>query len=430
MISRLKWQLGAALLALAATAASAQSLADLQGQWDASFTVDNNTIPFRLDVSGEGSSLKGTLYNGDDKQTTTSAQFQDGKLTLNFEHYLTRIIITAADGQPAGTLQGRFEKEKYLSSYPLTLGKHVESADASSASAPQIGGNWEIVHESAKGEKAWRFIVKQKGSEVSAAILRVDGDTGALTGHWHDGKFLVSHFDGSRPLAAEITLNPDGSLAVQIKGPYSPTEPLIAWRPEAARAKGLPGPANFETHTTPRDPHERFSFHFPTIDGRQVSSNDPQFKGHAYIAVITGTWCPNCHDEAQYLVQLYAKYHPLGLEILALDFEEPEQQDSLQRAKAFIRKYNVPYTYAIAGAPAEMWEKVPQLVNLNTWPATVFVGKDGRIRKIHSGFAAPASGDFHANLQAEFNKEVETLLAENPAPNHPSAGAAASKGGK
>jgi hypothetical protein len=46
----------------------------------------------------------------------------------------------------------------------------------------------------------------------------------------------------------------------------------------------------------------------------------------------------------------------------------------------------------IAGAPAEMWEKVPQAVNLNTWPATLFVGRDGRVKHIHAGFAAPASG--------------------------------------
>jgi hypothetical protein len=55
---------------------------------------------------------------------------------------------------------------------------------------------------------------------------------------------------------------------------------------------------------------------------------------------------------------------------VALDFEEPEQQDDLARVHAFIKQYHVPYTYLIAGAPAEMWEKVPQAVNLNTWPAT------------------------------------------------------------
>jgi len=46
---------------------------------------------------------------------------------------------------------------------------------------------------SPKGEKAWHLIVKQHGAEVSAAILRVDGDTGTLTGSYKDGKFVLSH---------------------------------------------------------------------------------------------------------------------------------------------------------------------------------------------------------------------------------------------
>jgi thiol-disulfide isomerase/thioredoxin len=131
------------------------------------------------------------------------------------------------------------------------------------------------------------------------------------------------------------------------------------------------------------------------------------------VAIVTGTWCPNCHDEAQYLVKLYEKYRHRGLEIVALDFEEPEQQDGLERVKAFTGKYGVEYTYLIAGAPAEMWEKVPQLVNLNTWPATVFVGRDGRVKGVHAGFAAAASGEFNDQLKAEFTSTIERLLAEN-----------------
>jgi peroxiredoxin len=407
---------GVAAIAASLGTISAQTSADVQGRWDAAFTLNQTTIPFRLDVSGDGTALTGTLYNGTEKQTTTSAGFEDGKLTLNFDHYLTRIVITPANGQLTGTLEGRFEREKYLSSYPLTATRHVDVAAAANAprNLPQIGGDWEIEHESPKGEKAWRFIVQQNGADLSAAILRVDGDTGALTGSYQDGKFVLSHFDGSRPLVAEVTAQADGTLSIQLKGAYSPTEPLIAYRPDVARAKGLPEPANFNTHTTVRDPNERFSFNFPGIDGKPVSSEDPKFKGKVYLAIVTGTWCPNCHDEAQYLVQLYAKYHSRGLEIVALDFEEPEQQDNLHRAKAFIKKYDVPYTYVIAGAPAEMWEKVPQAVNLNTWPATLFVGKDGRVRRIHSGFAGTASGNFNDELKAEFTSEIEALLAENP----------------
>jgi len=59
-----------------------------------------------------------------------------------------------------------------------------------------------------------------------------------------------------------------------------------------------------------------------------------------------------------------------------------------------------------------MWEKVPQLLNLNTWPATVFVGRDGTVRAVHAGFASPATGDFYARQDQEFRKRIEQLLAE------------------
>jgi hypothetical protein len=97
---------------------------------------------------------------------------------------------------------------------------------------------------------------------------------------------------------------------------------------------------------------------------------------------------------------------------VALDFEEPEQQASLVRERAFVKQYGVKYTSLIAGAPSEMWEKVPQLVNLNTWPATVFVGRDGLVKGIHSGFASPASGEFNRQLKQEFTAKIEQLLAQ------------------
>jgi thiol-disulfide isomerase/thioredoxin len=164
-----------------------------------------------------------------------------------------------------------------------------------------------------------------------------------------------------------------------------------------------------------RDPNEVFAYKFPDVSGKILSNDDPKFKDKVVLAIVTGTWCPNCHDEAQYLVELFAKYHDKGLEIVALDFEEPEQQDELARVHAFIQQYKVPYTYLIAGAPAEMWEKVPQVVNLNTWPATLFVGRDGKVKHIHTGFASPASGVFNEQLKQEFTSTIEQLLREKQA---------------
>jgi peroxiredoxin len=209
----------------------------------------------------------------------------------------------------------------------------------------------------------------------------------------------------------ELSLSKDGTLQVTQAGNRA-GDALVAYRPEVARAKGFPEPEDYTTHTTMRDPNEVLAWKFPDVNGKILSNEDAKFKDKVVLAIVTGTWCPNCHDEAQYLVQLYAKYHDKGLEIVALDFEEPEQQDDLARVHAFIKQYHVPYTYVIAGAPAEMWEKLPQAVNLNTWPATLFVGRDGKVKHIHTGFASPASAEFNSELKQEFTSTIEQLLKE------------------
>ena len=119
----------------------------------------------------------------------------------------------------------------------------------------------------------------------------------------------------------------------------------------------LPEPANYLTHTSVRDPNEVFTYSFRDVHGKLVSNEDPKFKGKVVLAIVTGTWCPNCHDEAKYLVQLYQRYHSKGVEIVALDFEETDQEASLTRVNSFIKQYKIPYTYLIAGTPDEMWIK-------------------------------------------------------------------------
>ncbi|HTU66160.1 MAG TPA: TlpA disulfide reductase family protein [Steroidobacteraceae bacterium] len=407
----------------------------LDGRWDAQLVRDQTVIPFRLDISGSGKSLRGTLYDGFRAyEYTTGASYDDGKLVLNIEHYLTTISAQLQDGKLVGDVVAQNRGSR--AEYGFVATRHDASKDGASdaafkaANAPSIGGDWEIPlsSPSSKGEKAFRLIVDQRGAEVAASILRVDGDTGAYSGTFQDGQWVLSHFDGSRPGVIVVKPAADGTLEIvqnvqrprtESAGEYGSNAPdgrydtkLVAYRPDVARAKGLPEPANHLAHTTARDPNEKFAFAFKDIDGKLVTNDDVDHKGQVVLAIVTGTWCPNCHDEAQYLIQLDRKYRDKGLRIVALNFEEVEQQDSLQRVKAFVKQYGVKYPYLQAGAPEEMWEKVPQLVNLNTWPATVFVGRDGTVRAVHAGFASPSTGDFYAKQQEEFTSRIEKLLAE------------------
>ncbi len=399
------------LAALVAFAPSARADSP-NGRWDATVTIKDAQIPIGIDFSGDGHRFTSTVFNGKLPVSSTEGRLDGNTLVVSFGHYLSKLEATLKDGQLEGKLSGRFERDRYISSYPFRAQRYAPVA-VTTENVPSIDGVWEIPYNSPKGEKSWRFIVQQEGPEVSAAILRVDGDTGSLTGRYKSGKFVVSYFSGSRPLLLEITPAKNGTLELVPPGAYTTKDKLTAYRPADARAKGLPEPTDPDRHTRVKNSSEVFKFRFPDIDGRVLSNDDSEFAGKVVVAVVTGTWCPNCHDEAQFLVELDRKYRDRGLGIVALDLEEPEQQeDGLKRARAFIKKYGVKYPYLIAGAPIEMWEKVPQAENLNSWPTTFFVGRDGRVKLIHAGFAAPASGEFHVKLKEEFIATIERLLAE------------------
>jgi peroxiredoxin len=413
------------LVGTGAFAQSGPSAEAVNGRWTATIQNGKIKIPFRLDVTTTGGKIEGKLFDGDESiETTSSASLEGNVLQLNFEHYLTGITATIKDGELDGNLivkrrsainitPGQTREGSRDGVSPFHATRYVPPTQADAANAPNIAGVWELPHESPKGEKAWRLIVKQKGADISASVLRVDGDTGALTGSWKNGSFIVSHFDGSRPGLAEITPQADGTLKVDLHAEPRNLE-LAAYRPEVARAKGFPEPANYQTHTSVRDPNEVFAFSFPNVDGKLVTNEDSRYQGKVVLAIVTGTWCPNCHDEARYLVQLYKQYHDKGLEIVALDFEEADQLQSKTRVNAFIKQYGVPYQYLLAGTPDEMWDKVPQAVNLNTWPATLFIGRDGRVKATYSGFASGGSGQYNAELKLHFVSTIERLLQDQP----------------
>jgi thiol-disulfide isomerase/thioredoxin len=392
----------AALVALVSLPAPAHAQS-LNGLWDATVVVNNVEVPFRLELAGTGSSASGSFFNGDEKLTSTAGSFENGALVLSFDEYETKLEATLKDG----TLEGQYSRGTRGAPYPFQA-KRFTPVNAETANVPPIAGLWNVQVKSSKGELAWQLIVRQAGAEVSAAILRVDGDTGTLTGRYADGKFVLSHFSGARPLRVELTPQGDGTLAVV----QNKDNPLTALRSEVARAKGLPEPSDPSRFTSMKDPTEPFRFSFPDLTGKIVSNTDDRFRGKVVIISISGSWCPNCHDEAPFLVELYRKYHGQGLEVVSLSFEEAAQLKNPTRLRAFNKRYGIEYTVLLPGEPKELNDKVPQAVNLSSFPTTFYLGRDGRVRGVHAGFPGAASGKFHEETKAEITADVERMLAE------------------
>jgi len=331
-------------LAIAALAFAQPGPQSIAGRWAATIQINGVATPFPLEISGSGANVTASFFNGDDRYPSTQGRFENGKLVLTWDYYAATLEATLKDGvlegQYAGTrrMKGPFAIRATRAATAKPVGVPVN--------VPSIDGLWEIPNKSGKGEAAWRFIAQQSGSNVAATILRVDGDTGTISGSFQNGKFVLSHFDGARAHLLEITPASDGTLDILQDGKTK----LTAYRPAAARAKGLPEPTDPNLHTTMKDASEPFRFRFPDLNGRVVSNADARFRAKVLVVEITGSWCPNCHDEAPFLAEMYRRFGKQGLEIVSLSFEEADQLKDPTRLRAFVKKYGLEFPVLLCGS--------------------------------------------------------------------------------
>ncbi len=397
----------AALLvgAVGGAACTARDAASLSGRWDATVVVNGDEISSPFEITGDGESMTGAFFNSSLRIVSTATIIENGTITFAYDQYGTKLRVTVKDGQ----LEGEYLRAR--GPYPFRAERAAAKA-APEGRVPSIDGVWIVKARGSKNEEAWRFIVRQTGADVEATILRIDGDTGALNGSLDGGRFVLSHFDGSRPLLMEVAANADGTLTLLEN---KRTESIAARENmEAASAIGAPEDPTY--HTTVRDVGEPFRFSFPDLEGRIVSNTNPKFAGKVLLVSISGSWCPNCHDEALFLASLYRRYRAQGFEVVSLSFERADQLEDPVQLRAFIKTYGIQYTVLIPGEPDQATELLPQAVNLDCFPTSFILGRDGRVQMIHAGFPSPGSGEFYDEAVREVTGTVERLLAGNTSP--------------
>jgi thiol-disulfide isomerase/thioredoxin len=388
----------------------------IAGLWDAVIVANGVEVPFRFEIASNGTIVSGSFFEGDRKVGSTAGSFADGMLTLEYDFLNTTLELKLTGDELVGTYRNKRANAK---PQDVRMRRFAPVA-IDDGNVPSLAGTWEMRRNAeevsaSRDTRTWQVFLRQSGAEVSGSILRIDGDTGTLSGRWNDGRLRLSHFAGERPNLFEATLNADGTLAVTLNGAAH----YLVVRSGDARGKGIPEPPDPTRYTSVTDPTAPFQFAFPDLTGKVVANTDAQFRGRVVILSIGGSWCPNCHDEAPFLSELYTAFHGRGLEIVGLMFEnDPDPKIARPRVQSFVKRHGVEYPMLIAGttqpSPTSKTinDALPQLVNFGAYPTTIFLGRDGRVRSMHAGFASPATGAEHVRLKQEMRELVENLLAE------------------
>ena len=272
-----------------------------------------------------------------------------------------------------------------------------------------ISGRWHTVFDrDTEDEYPAIGVFKQDGNHLSGTFLTETGDYRYLDGMVRANKFFLSCFDGSHAFLFQGKVMDDGKLLGTF---FSGNHYKGLFESERNEDYELSSPFDM---TLPVNNQEPLAFSFPNSDGDMVSLADPQYDGKVKIVKIMGTWCPNCKDQTDYLINYLKEEDPENVEVIALSFERYRNDSKgMEAIKTFKSRFEVPYPVLYGGYydKAEASQKIPQISQILSYPTLLFVDKNNLIRHIHTGFAGPATDEYKI-FNREFKKIINELSAE------------------
>jgi peroxiredoxin len=369
-------------------------------------------LPFGLDLVRQDSEVVGYLVNGQERLLLSEVKITGPHLEIRMPGYENVLTADASGDQ----LQGEIflvklgGKNQHV---PLraTLGESYRFFAHSETDNADLSGRWAVNFIDDKGAPEVAVgEFNQSHDAVSGTFLTATGDHRFLAGQVKGDELYLSTFDGAHVFLYKAKILGDGSLAGDFWSGLASHEKWTARRDAGAQLPDAYGLTAMRAGT------RHFDFAFPDLSGKTVSSQDPQFRGKVLIVALAGSWCPNCHDEAAFLSPLYKDYREKGLEIVSLMFEHfgdfPRAAEATQR---FRQHYGIEYTTLIAGISDkdEAAKKLPMLQSFVAFPTTIFIDRKGNVRKIHTGYSGPATGDHYIQFVNEVKTTLDQLLAES-----------------
>lgn len=367
---------------------------------------DNEVLPFNFQVTSDSTLV---VFNAEERIEVDEITYKNDSVFIQFpvfEGYVAAVF----EGK---NLEGDFIKESVGRVVPFLAEFGNEQRFLTEKEAKfNVEGIWEVVFsEGIEGDEyIAKGIFKQIGNQVTGTFRTKTGDYRFLEGVVDGTRLKLSAFDASHAFYFTANLN-DSSMNGYFYSGNHFKEPF--------RAKRNP---NFNLPdsnklTVLNDGYETLEFSFPDETGELVSLTDAQFKNKVVIVQVMGTWCPNCLDESKYYTQFYNQHKSDDLAFVALAFEydkTPEKAfDKIKRLKERLQ-INYPVLLAQYGGidKVEAQQKLPMLNHVLSYPTSIFIDKQGKVRKIHTGFNGPATGDKFVEFKKEFEGFVAALLAE------------------
>ncbi len=383
------------------------------GNWHAELALNDRLfLPFNIEFS-KVKKFGIAVINAAEKIQLTKIRFQSDSIHAYFPEMDGKLVFKVD------------EFGKYLRGYWLDNRKHKNIKIPFSAyfsndprfSFPAsnfitqpfvIDGKWEVkLSPSQKDESNALGIFKTNGNSISGTFQTETGDYRFLEGNISGGNFALSSFDGAHAYVFTGEIKGDSINGVF----YSGSKYRTTWTALRNENASLRNPDSLSYLISKNQP---FVFnHAKQLNGKPFLFSSENYQNKVIIIQIMGTWCPNCLDETKVLKELYNDLHRYGLEIISVCYEaDIGQTKQLKKLKDFKKRSKIPYTILYGGlANKELASSDFGMLNqVMSFPTSIFIGKDGNVWSIHTGFNGPATGEAYTNFKNKIRYEIEIKL--------------------
>lgn len=392
------------ILLLIMACSSSEKTGISTGTWRAVLELQGQELPFTFDLEKKEDQYVAWIRNGQERLYLDEVEVTADSISMNV-HIFDAVFKAAIKGEE---LEGLFiiqYADNYRVPFRATHGADYRFAPTdTTASVVDFSGKYAVQFFNEANTVNALGIITQKGNYAEGTFLTPTGDYRYLEGNVVNDTLWLSGFDGNHLYIFNAVKSGDTLSGIHWLG-KSRNRKWTGVKDDLAK------PPASESLTYLKEGNTTLEFTFPDVNGNPVSLQDERFKNKVVVVQILGSWCPNCMDETRFLTEWYPKNKDRGIEIIGLAYEQKADFDYASgRVKKMKEKLNVPYDILIAGTNANASETLPALNRVIAFPTTIFVGKDGEVKHIHTGFSGPGTGVYYEQQQERFNEVVNMLL--------------------
>ncbi|RVU01611.1 TlpA family protein disulfide reductase [Mucilaginibacter limnophilus] len=382
------------------------------GAWRGALTTSSaEQIPFNFEVTDNGGKQQIDIINGSEHFKVTDITTKGDSVFIKMPLFDSEFKLKRNANGLAGSWIKHGATSDVSTPFKATPGTKWRFFEKPAKPQFNIDGRWSAVFGEGDGKESTVGEFKQNGQTVTGTFLTTTGDYRFLEGLVAGDSLYLSCFDGGHAYLFKAKINDDKTIT---NGKFfSGLTGTDVWTAVKDPDAKLPDAYSL---TALKPGYKKLDFSFTDLQGNKVSPSDDKYKGKVVIVQILGSWCPNCMDETAYMVDYYKKYQSKGVEVIGLAYERTKDRARSERTvKQLQQRFNIPYPLLITGytpAKDETAQSLPALAKVVGFPTTIIIDKKGDVRKIHTGFSGPATGEHYTEFISEFEKLTDDLLAE------------------